>query len=298
MIGLFKSTFKIFIIMSFSIIINIHRISPNLRILICTIAKNENKYIKEFIEHYKKLKINKIIIYDNNDINGEHVEDILKNEIDNNFIKIINFRGLQQPQFIALNECYENYKNDSDWIAFFDIDEFLYIKKYTNILNFLSLSIFKKCQSIIINWKYYGDNNNLYYEPKPLRERFIKEYNIENIKSNCYFYSAAKSIIRGGLKLIWGHFPHYTNNTVNCRANGKIFKNYFSPPQYSVAYIKHYITKSTEEFIERLNRGDVMIKPDLNYTSEKINYYYFLFNEKTGNKLNLFKKYKFIKIKF
>ena len=36
--------------------------------------ENENKYIKEFVKHYEKLKITKIIIYDNNDINGENFE--------------------------------------------------------------------------------------------------------------------------------------------------------------------------------------------------------------------------------
>ena len=267
----------------------------NIRILLCTVAKLENKYINEFVDHYRKLKIKKIIIYDNNDINGEKFEDILKEDINNNFIKIINYRGLQQPQFIALNNCYEENKNNYDWIAFFDIDEFLHINKYKELTKFLSLYRFNKCQCIIINWKYYCDNNKLYYEPKPLRERFIKECDIEKIKISHYYYSAAKSIIRGKLKLVWGHFPHYTNNTINCRADGQILNNYFSPPQYSFAYISHYITKSTEEFIERLKRGDVMIKPDNNYTMERINNYYFLFNNLTKEKLDLFKKNKLIK---
>ena len=290
-----KNNIKIILNLLFCLeIFMIHFLSKE-GIIICTIAKQENKYIKEFIEHYRKLKITKIIIYDNNDINGENFEEILKSDINNNFIKVINYRGLHQPQFIALNKCYKEYKNIYEWIAFFDIDEFLYIKNYTNIIEFLSLSKFNKCQSIIINWKYYGDNNQLYYEPKPLRERFIKEYNVEKIKKNNYYYSAAKSIIRGGLNLKWGVFPHFTYNTINCRADGSIINNYFSPPQYSNAYINHYITKSTEEFIEKLKRGDVMIIPDQNYIKERINNYYFLFNQITKEKINLFKKSKLIK---
>ena len=38
-----------------------------IKICICTIGKNENKYIKEYVEYYKKLGINKIYLYDNND---------------------------------------------------------------------------------------------------------------------------------------------------------------------------------------------------------------------------------------
>ena len=44
----------------------------NLKICLCTIVKYENKYISEFIEYYKKYGVDKIFIYDNNDINGEN----------------------------------------------------------------------------------------------------------------------------------------------------------------------------------------------------------------------------------
>ena len=126
-----------------------------LKVLLCTIGKEENKYIKEFVNHYRKLKIEKIILYDNNDINGENFKDILNKEIFNNFVEIINFRGFKNPQVKAVFNCYKNYSKKYDWIAFYDIDEFLQIRNYNNINKFLSLPKFKKCQSIIINWRYY-----------------------------------------------------------------------------------------------------------------------------------------------
>ena len=49
----------------------------NINICICTIGKNENLYAKEFVEYYYNLGIDKIFIYDNNDIEGENFEDIL-----------------------------------------------------------------------------------------------------------------------------------------------------------------------------------------------------------------------------
>jgi hypothetical protein len=191
------------------------------------VAKDENKYIKEFMEHYKKLEINKIIIYDNNDINGEYIQEIIKNDIENNYVKIINYRGFKQPQKVALDDCYKRYNYNYDWIAFYDIDEFLHIKNYSNIKDFLSLPKLKNCQGILINWKYYGDNNKLYYEPKPLAERFIQPFyflnsSLEYIK---YFISASKTIVRGRLKIIWGHFPHYIKNIINCRPDGKLLYN-------------------------------------------------------------------------
>lgn len=268
---------------------------PKLKILLCAIAKTENKYILEFINHYKNMNFNKIIIYDNNEINGENFIEILKDFIKINFVNIINFRGVKKPQKKAYNHCYNYNKYNYDWIAFYDIDEYLFLLNHTYINDFLSSTNFRNCQSIIINWKYYGDNDKIYYEPKPLKERFIKPIKItRKILRNKYIYSGAKTIVRGGLHLIWGHFPHYLKNTVNCRPNGNILKNYFSPPDYSNAFIKHYTTKSTEEYVERLNKGDVYYSSNKKYVTYKIKDYYFLFNTFTKEKIELIKN----KLKF
>ena len=245
------------------------------------------------------MKIKKIVIYDNNDITGEDFKDILKSEIDKNFVKIINYRGVKRPQIKALNDCYKRFNSKYDWIAFYDVDEFLKITNFSDINEFISLPRFKNCQSILINWKYYGDNNKVYYENKPLYERFTAPFFFnKSKKNNIYYVSAAKTIVRGGLKITWAHLPHYLNNTINCRPDGSITKNYFSLPQYSIAYLNHYITKSTEEFVERLNRGDVIEKINKRYIKNRIFKYYFLFNKKTKKKLDLFRKKLKYKINF
>ena len=101
---------------------------------ICVVVKQENRYIKEFINYYRKLKINKIFLYDNNDLNGEYLEDILFKYIKYNFVEIINYRGKYKPQKKAYNDCYVNNNKDYNWMAFYDADEYLYIDNYTNII--------------------------------------------------------------------------------------------------------------------------------------------------------------------
>jgi hypothetical protein len=260
---------------------------------ICVIAKKENKYIKEFINHYIDLGINKIFLYDNNDIEEEKFDVILNNFIKQKQVQIINFRGLVRPQQLAFSQCYNNNKYKYDWFAFYDVDEYLYLYNNKNINKFLSLPKFKKCSSLLINWKFYGDNNNLYYESKPLKERFKKQFSFS--KKNMrfiYYYAAAKSIIRGGLNITWEHFPHYLKNNIICRPNGEIIKNPLSSPKYSLAHIKHYATKSTEEFAEKLLKGAANSNNTLNksFWIDNINNYYFLFNIKNKDKINLFEK--------
>lgn len=266
-----------------------------LAVAICVIAKEENLYIKEFINHYKQLGVKKIFLYDNNELNGENFNDILNDEIINEFIEIIDYRGKISPQKIAYKDCFMKNNNKYDWIAFYDTDEFLYMENYESINKFLSQKKFKNCSSILINWKYYGDNNNIYYEPKELKKRFNKPFSFDDNKTyDIYFYSAAKSIVRGRGKvnLTWAHFPHFLNNSNICRPDGNKIQNPLSKYNYSYAYIKHYSTKSTEEFLIKLFKRKVStaIKFDIKFLTFWLSKYYFLFNKVTKKKLSLIKR--------
>ena len=53
----------------------------DINIALCTLGKKENLYIKEFSDHYKNYGVNKIYLYDNNDIDGEIFEDEINDYI-------------------------------------------------------------------------------------------------------------------------------------------------------------------------------------------------------------------------
>ncbi len=59
----------------------------NIKVCLCTVGKEENKYILEFIEHYKKIGVDKIYLYDNNNIDGEHFEEVIDNISNQDLLK-------------------------------------------------------------------------------------------------------------------------------------------------------------------------------------------------------------------
>ena len=121
-----------------------------------------------------KLGIDKIFIYDNNEINGENVASILNEYLKNNFVEIINIRGLSSIQIPIYNYCYRKNKKYYDWFGFIDIDEFLFIEDNQNIKNYLYNEKFNKCQSVFFNWVIYNDNNLIKYDNRSLSERFTQ----------------------------------------------------------------------------------------------------------------------------
>ena len=289
----FKKIFKIFFsfLLNFLIIIFFYKFKyiksdkNKLKVCLCVIGKNENLYVKEYVEYYKKLGYNNIYIYDNNEINGERFENVIQNEINNGFISIINYRGFKAKQFQSYRDCYKNNNNKYDWLSFFDFDEFLVIKPFNiKIQKFLGNNKFKKCENIKINWIYY-DNYNLYDENKPLAERIKSKI----IKNRCI-----KSTVRGNLSInYWSKMenPHTSlNNFISCSSSGKIidYRSPFNiPPETKYAYLKYYHIKSFEELCIKMKRGDAdSLNQNLN---RKLKHFYNL-NKKDKNKKKIMKK--------
>ena len=70
-------------------------------------GKNENLYVKEFINYYLKLGIDKIIIYDDYDFNSEKISDMIDSQY-RKFVKIYEAKKINiSNQSIAFSDCYE-----------------------------------------------------------------------------------------------------------------------------------------------------------------------------------------------
>ena len=122
-----------------------------MQVVVCCLAKNEELYINDFVSWYLGIGVDKIYIYDNNDISkGNSLE---KSISPSNLKKceIINVRGKSSKcfQHDIYTDFYNKYKDTFEWCLFIDIDEFVMIdKKYNNIKEFLQDPIFIKADII------------------------------------------------------------------------------------------------------------------------------------------------------
>ena len=268
----------------------------NLKICVCTLGKEENRYITEFVEYYKNYGIDKIYLYDNNDIEGERFENVIGKYIDNKFVEIIDWRGVKgnSTYYGIMDSCYQTYHDQYDWLLFYELDEFLYLKKYKNIKLFLFDKKFDNCESIQLNWVHMSDNNQIFYENKPLHERFPKRG--KNVMENQYNKICfVKTMVRGHLKNINIVNNHVLNEKlIACNGFGKkseLMKKILSlKPDYKFNYIKHFYGKSVQEFVEKINRGDLLrgnAKKIIEWAIEK----FFYINEITSEKIKYIQKY-------
>lgn len=253
----------------------------NLKVCLCTIGKRENKYAREFINHYKKYGIDKIFIYDNNDLGDEKFETVLLDYINNKFVEIINVRGKIAIQRKVLKDCYIKNKKLYDWFIILDMDEFIFLNNFGNIKIFLNDKRFQKCNLIHLNRVFHTDNNQIYYKNISLFKRFPKY--ITNI-------TTVKSILRGRLFNISFNNIHTINpNYESCNGFGHIINKSEKWTDFKYYYFDHFYFKSTEEYTEKVNRGDGRFGINEKLKLSKIRAY-FLYNEITIEKIKLFEQ--------
>ena len=168
---------------------------------------------------------------------------------------------------------------------------FIHLKNNKTIQEFLSDERYKTCQNVKINWLCYTDNGLVYYDNRTLEERFPK-YKIDFIDNK-----HIKSTVRGNLpNNYWATHrnPHTSKeNYTSCDNRGKIIAHDtpFNPPTYDYAFIKHYCTKTIEEFCMKTERGypDQIVRFTRKYWIRKFGYFFAL-SEKTKEKLDYIKR--------
>lgn len=260
---------------------------------LCCIAKNENNYIREWVDYHLKLGFCKIFIYDNNDIYGEIFTDILHDHLSNQKVEVINCRGKIDFQALAYSDCYLKYGDVYDWIAFLDVDEFLTFPEnssFRNINDYFEFIDNKDFNLIHVNWMCFGDNNIVECNTYNVLSRFNGplDYNLKidyDFPENFH----VKSIVKGGLEKITFdnvHTPLDPNLKV-CNGDGMgITENTpFIPYTFRTIYIRHYVTKTISEWIQKIKRG----RSD-GYYLNPVNKF-FLYNEKNKEKEFIINQY-------
>ena len=256
-----------------------------------SMGKLENNYVNEVIDYYKKIGVDKFILGDNNDKDSERLADVLKKEIDEGLVDILDFTGRKKHQTDFFKDSYELYKDKCRWMSFYDFDEFLELKegnKSTTVQKYFTEEKFGNCDVILINWVVFSDNDLLLYDNRLVTERFTKP--LFNSSVNIF----VKSIIKGNIRFNpWdtdqtSHRPNHHMKT--CLYNGqkaKTFNDVLKPPRVDSIYLKHYVTKTVEEYIlTKIKRGYTSMYIDKGLWVDN----FFLYNKVTKEKVKYIEK--------
>lgn len=266
-----------------------------MRIVVCAMAKNEHKYINEWVNHYLKLGFDKIYLYDNDDIDKPYIGDYITVK---SRVKIIDVRGQKKEklQQEIYTKFYNTYKKDFEWCLFCDIDEYLVGIK--SVHEWLEKPIYRNAYQIRVMWKLFGDDNLIDRDrTKTLIETLVKPVS-KSLNRNLIDIGnleiQGKAIVRGDMENVLFGSPHFAsfrkrdNVIPSILPSGKLcWSKVVIKEDYTreTIYLNHYMTKTLSEFVEqKLNRNDAVYNQSIPLS------YYWRINEKNDEKINWLKE--------
>lgn len=273
--------------------------ASEIKTLICCIGKNENRYVREYVEWHKHIGVSHIRLYDNNDPDGERFEDVIGDYINEGYVDLVDVRGKKVVQLKCYTDCYRELKNDYDWVLFIDCgDEYLtFNNSIPNIQAYLSMPQFRNYDMIHVNLMTVGDNEKVDYEDKPLMERFPEPIPFDrNVAYNFPEDMHVSSIVRGGLDDIKWEGQGFTHtpspNNLRCCNNVGFYvesESPFAPVDFQFAAFKHYTTKTAREYCDKMRRGFPDQLWDGSRVKNLIETRFFRTNTVTKEKVQVFK---------
>ncbi len=220
--------------------------------VVMTCAKNENEYIIEWLEHYFSLGFDKVFIADNNDLGNDSLYNTIKDYVNDGRVQIFDFRGNPAVQVgLYVDFCRAgNFK----WCAFYDCDEFLDIGVYPDIKSYMEQYV--NCDVVLLNWLVFGPCGQLRKEEGRVQDRFpVPQGPLLYFKENSF----VKSIVRGDHDKFYDCWFNGSHVPINDRGDiiytvagyyvPNIVGHAYFHPRYKNGYIKHYYTKSFEEWV-------------------------------------------------
>ena len=267
--------------------------------LVCC-GRLENRYVQEFVDYYKQLGIDHILIADNNREGEEHFEDVLQRYINDGFVSIYNFRNVTEyAQYESYFSLYYKCSEDYDWVYFCDIDEYLTLPKDNNIKDYLSRECFKDANQILINWQTYTDNDLIYDDGRPCLERFTATMDLDKTIEEDWLIKnrVCKPILRTNLYNLEYQTVHMFKSDLlrktTYNSKGKKVKEFqiWQPINYDYAYIKHFSTKTIDEYINNKWKRGTGDRPYENFLNEYGLDVFFKYNDITEEKLNYLKEH-------
>lgn len=210
----------------------------SLKVALVCIAKDEDRYIDEWVRWHTSIGFTKVFVYSNNWRIGREMEGVVE----------VPFDG-QAMQMKAYTNWLDHRSAGFDWAAFFDVDEFLntHGKDVRELLSHRSTY-----PAIAVNWRMFGDSGLTEDDgSRSVLSRFVM--------CSTRLHPLVKTIVnlkRYPKPIRFSHNPHIPDNGV-LDLDGKFSGNANTEPvERPFMELNHYFCKTWPEFLNtKMKRG-------------------------------------------
>ena len=202
---------------------------------------NEARYLQEWIEFHKLVGFERFYLYNN--LSTDHHRQVLAPYIADGTV-IHHEWPVEPAQMAGYRDVLERYRDDTQWLGFFDIDEFLFSPTGERVADVLRG--FEGFPGVAVNEITFGTSGHVSEQPGLAIESFVRRCELDKPRNRI-----VKSLVQPNRVADLGSDPHYfryldgrwavTENREPLR--GSLTKSV----SVDLLRINHYMTRSQEE---------------------------------------------------
>jgi len=226
---------------------------PPIALAVCAIFRDEARYLAEWVSFHRIQGVERFYLYDNR--SSDDWRSVLAPEIEAGIVEVQHWPFVP-AQLGAYQHCLEQRRDEARWIAFIDVDEFLFSptgRPLPEVLREFDLH-----PGVVVNWRMYGTSGHKHPPEGLVTESFLMRAP-DDLQANHF----VKSIVnpRSALGPQTGHFFTLRGDPVG--EDGRPVRNPIRDSTADLLRINHYYSKSEEEFRRKSERPAVAWgKPD------------------------------------
>jgi hypothetical protein len=220
------------------------------------IYRNEAPYLKEWIEFHRLVGVERFFLY-NNHSTDDHM-DVLRPYIEAGMVVWEDFPGFP-PQLACYQHCVETHRDDARWLAFIDIDEFLFSPGGQPLPEVLR--DYEEHPAVSVNCVVFGTSGHQTPPPGLVIENYTRRLGLDRPRTR-----TVKVIVDPRRAVKIGNSAHYFTYQDKAKAVNELGERVRGETADSVSIqrlrINHYFTRSQEErerklFSPRVDNGKV-----------------------------------------
>jgi hypothetical protein len=230
--------------------------APRSYLSVCCIYKDHASYLREWIEFHRLVGVERFFLYDN-ESKDEHRE-VLAPYVERGIVELNDWPsppsvskekhwGLRP----AFDDCLARHREDARWIAFIDVDEFLFSPTGRPVPEVLRG--FEQFSGIEVCSLDFGPSGHRTRPPGPVIESYVRrrsyaspEPDLAQVKSIVDPSRVARTHNAHGFHYREGYAVHEDGERAVGEAPGTK-----TIPSASLLRVNHYLTKSVEEYMSK-----------------------------------------------
>jgi len=217
-------------------------------LVICAIVSQETPYLAEWIRYYQFHGVSHFYLYDNDP--AQPLSIFFK---DSHLVTVKPWVGYRRQfdayhDFIKMHNEWFKTREESQWVLFVDVDEFVVCWRHATLLDFAKEYL--KEGAIAINEVLFGSSRHVMAEPYPVIQRFTMRRKEADPLVKCLCVCADLEEYNN---------PHYPTKlkrgTVHDHKGNILDGPFNARREMDMINVFHYFTKSKEESIQKMRRG-------------------------------------------